>query len=69
MIIIANPTSLHLTKCLQFKNNIDFFLVEKSFSNQFDKSINFIKKNIKKKCFLTVYQKIFEPTWSLYKKE
>ena len=69
MIIIANPTSLHLTKCLRFKNNTDFFFVEKPFSNQFDKSINFIKKNIKQKYFLTVHQKIFDPTWNLYKKE
>jgi predicted dehydrogenase len=69
MIIISNPTSLHLDKCFQFKNNTDFFLVEKPFSNQFDKSINFIKKNQKKKCFLTGYQKVFEPTWNLYKKK
>ena len=69
IIIIANPTSLHLKSCIKFLNNTIFFLVEKPFSNKFNKSINFLKKNNKKIIFYTGYQKQFDPIWNLYQKK
>lgn len=69
LIIVANPTSLHLKTCLKLKDNANFFLIEKPFSNKFNESLSYVKKNKKNIIFLTGYQKIFEPTWNLYKKK
>jgi predicted dehydrogenase len=69
LIIVANPTSLHLKSCIKFVNNTNFFLVEKPFSNKFNDSINFLKKYKKKIIFYTGYQKSFDPVWSLYQKK
>ena len=69
IIIVANPTSLHLKSCLKFQNNTNFFLVEKPFTNKFDKAINFLKKNKKNIFFYTGYQKNFDPIWTYYKKK
>lgn len=69
IIVVANPTSLHLKNCLKFKDNTNFFLIEKPFSNKFNESLSFVKKNKKNITFLTGYQKIFEPTWNLFKKK
>jgi hypothetical protein len=69
IIIVANPTSLHLKSCLKFRNNTNFFLVEKPFSNKFDQAINFLKKYKKNIFFYTGYQKNFDPIWNFYKKK
>jgi predicted dehydrogenase len=69
IIIVANPTSFHLKSCLKFQNNTNFFLVEKPFSNKFNQSINFLKKNKKKVFFYTGYQKKFDPVWITFKKK
>jgi predicted dehydrogenase len=69
IIIIANPTSLHLSSCLKFINNTNFFLVEKPFSNKFQESENFLNKYKKKVIFFTGYQKIFDPIINIYKKK
>jgi predicted dehydrogenase len=69
IIIIANPTSLHLRSCIKFINNTNFFLVEKPFSNKFEESENFLNKYKKKVIFFTGYQKIFDPIINIYKQK
>ena len=66
---MANPTSLHLKSCLKFRNNTNFFLVEKPFSNKFNQAINLLKKYKKKIFFYTGYQKSFDPIWNFFKKK
>jgi predicted dehydrogenase len=68
IIIVSNPTSLHLKSCIKFRNNTNFFLVEKPFTNKFDQAINFLKKYKKNIFFYTGYQKKFDPIWTYYKK-